>query len=101
VTPSPLKGDQIAIVALVKANPGPVAVVSIPVSQSGAWRGSIVVPSNAEVGEYQLVASTQRVGGGVEFAYDPLTFFVIPSPGGGLPPAPPAPPAGEGPSLTG
>jgi hypothetical protein len=102
VTASPLEGDQIAIVALVKANPGPIAVVSIPVDARGAWRGSVVVPSNAEVGEYRLVAATQRVGGGGEFVYDSLPFIVIPSPG---PPSAPTPlpqrSASKAPSLTG
>jgi hypothetical protein len=102
VTPSPLGGDQVAVVALVKADPDPIAVVSIAVDRSGAWQGNIVVPSNAEVGEYRLVAATHRVGGGGEFVYDSLPFFVVPSAGlPSPPPPPPPPPAVEAPSLTG
>ncbi|HEY5987855.1 MAG TPA: hypothetical protein VIV12_16000 [Streptosporangiaceae bacterium] len=104
VTSSPLGGDQIAIVALVKLDPAPIAVVTLPVDSGGSWQGSIVVPSNAAVGDYQLVASTQRVGGGSEFRYNPLPFNVVPSNIGVSPSAPPVhqvPPVIKPPTLTG
>jgi hypothetical protein len=104
VTSSPLGGDQIAIVALVKLDPEPIEVVTIPVGSDGSWQGSIVVPSNAAVGDYLLMASTQRAGGGPEFPYTPLPFNVVPSNPAVNPSAPPAnvvPPGTKPPSLTG
>lgn len=104
VTPSPLGGDQVAIVALVKLDPAPIAVVTLPVDSGGAWSGSIVVPSNAAVGDYELVASVQRVGGGTEFGYAPLPFNVVPSHRGVSPPGPgihPVAPVTKPPPLTG
>jgi hypothetical protein len=104
VTSSPLGGDQVAIVALVKLDPAPVEVVTLAVDSSGSWQGSIVVPSNAAVGDYLLMASTQRVGGGAEFRYNPLPFNVVPSNPVVSPSAPPVhavPPGTKPPSLTG
>ncbi len=104
VTSSRLGGDQVAIVALVKLDPEPIEVVTLPVDSSGSWQGSIVVPSNAAVGDYLLMASTQRVGGGAEFQYNPLPFNVVPSNPAVSPSAPPAhvvPPGTKPPPLTG
>ncbi len=104
VTASPLGGDQVAIVALVKLDPAPIAVVTLPVDSGGAWSGSIVVPSNAEVGDYELVASVQHVGGGPEFGYAPLPFNVVPSNRGVSLPGPgihPVAPVTKPPTVTG
>jgi hypothetical protein len=106
VTASPLKGDEVAIVALVSPNPGPIAVVTLPVDSSGAWQGSLVVPSSATPGSYLVTAATRSASGG-EFQYAPQSFVVLRSPGGGAQPptapapAQPVPPVVKTPQLTG
>jgi hypothetical protein len=101
VTPSPLGGEQIATVVLFDLDPGVVASITLPVSSSGAWEGSIVVPSNADVGAYELRASVQGVAGGPEFGYNALPFSVVPSGGAPSRQLRPPPPVVKPPTLTG
>ncbi len=100
VTPSALGGDQIAIVALVKRDPAPIAIATFAVNRNGAWHGAIVVPSDAAVGDYLLMAETKGAAG--EFFYNALPFNVVPSGAPPLPsPSPPPPPVPGPPPVTG
>jgi hypothetical protein len=125
VTPSPLHGDQVAHVALVKVGAKqPSALVTFDVRENGSWAGSLVVPSNAAPGAYfvaALVEVTDEIASGGEdgnheapttFAYVPLAFEVTPAPNRppivpsrpsqpSQPSQPSVPPVVTTPSLTG
>jgi hypothetical protein len=108
VTPSPLEGDQLALVGLFAADSEePITVVTLDVNRDGSWSGSIVVPSNAPPGDYVVAAEAflldpvESGGEGVSaqqeaasFPYAPVAFEVTPAPRrpplptpGGQPPA--------------
>lgn len=117
VTPSPLPGDQVVHVALVKLDAEePANFVTLDVEEDGSWAGSIQVPLDAVPGVYFVAALAEVTdeiasggeGGDVEpqtvFAYEPLAFEVTPAPtrppivpGGGTS----VPPVVTTPSLTG
>lgn len=119
VTPSPLRGDQVAHAALIKLDAEePAAVVTFDVNRDGSWAGSIVVPRDAAPGAYFVLAVTEltdetRSGGESGdnetpdvFVYAALAFEVTPAPNRppivpGKPSQPSVPPVVTTPSLTG
>jgi hypothetical protein len=121
VTPSPLPGEQVVHVALVKLGAEePSAFVTFDVNRNGSWAGSIAGPSDAAPGAYfvaALVEVTDEIASGGEegnfepqttFAYAPLAFEVTPAPSRppivsrpSQPSQPSVPPVVTTPSLTG